>query len=141
MVGLLYIANNKYSVQNYNTYIITLLLQLYRYRLSIIIIDNLYAIGLLNIVIGYCSSPTVGSWVHVEGNDSGLEGSQIIFRCQTGLVPSHSAVSNCTNLGMWLPDPSQLRCNRGTQLKLQYNLTCYCYSDCNHSHCEMEDRG
>ena len=62
--------------------------------------------------------------MHIEGNDSGLEGSQIIFGCQTGLVPSHSVVSNCTNQGTWLPDPSQLRC-KGTLVNARFIMNFY----------------
>ena len=57
-----------------------------------------------------CSVPTVGPNVSIESYSSGVEGSQIIYFCQSGLVPSERMVANCTSDGSWNPDPSHLEC-------------------------------
>ena len=48
----------------------------------------------------------------VVGSSSGVEGSQITFYCQPGLVPTDSEemVANCTNEGIWKPDPAVMTC-------------------------------
>lgn len=52
----------------------------------------------------------VGPRVIVEGYTSGREGSQISFRCQTGLEPSDSVTSVCDRGGVWSPSPTNHKC-------------------------------
>ena len=64
-------------------------------------------------VLGLCSTPTVGSNVSVESYSSGVEGSQITYYCQPGLLPSEKMVANCTSDGTWSPDPAGHDCYAG----------------------------
>ena len=57
-----------------------------------------------------CSVPTVDPNVSVEGYSSGVEGSQITYYCQPGMLPSELMVANCMSDGSWNPDPSGLEC-------------------------------
>ena len=61
------------------------------------------------ITLAYCAPPTVGVNVSVEGYSNGVEGSQITYYCQPGLVPSDPIVATCS-LGEWNPDPRSLVC-------------------------------
>ena len=47
--------------------------------------------------------------------NSTLEGSQIVFQCSPGFVPSQQIVSVCAANNSWTPDPAELLC-RGTQI-------------------------
>ena len=54
--------------------------------------------------------PTVGPNVTVEGYTNGVEGSQITYYCQSGLLPRGWMMVVCTNKGQWRPDPTSLEC-------------------------------
>ena len=60
----------------------------------------------------WCAYPSgIASNVTVEEyNSIALEGSQITYHCQPGLVPSEWMVANCTESGYWIPDPAELIC-------------------------------
>ena len=62
----------------------------------------------------WCSYPITGPNASVESHSSGLGGSQIIYFCQPGLVPSEQMMANCTSDGQWNPDPAQLVCTGKT---------------------------
>ena len=47
--------------------------------------------------------------------DSTLEGSQIVFQCSSGFVPSQQMMSVCAANGSWTPDPAELEC-RGAEV-------------------------
>ena len=63
-------------------------------------------------IIAHCAYPPVGPNVSVDNYtySSGVEGSQITYHCQPGLVPGEHMVANCTRNGRWNPDPAQLIC-------------------------------
>ena len=69
-----------------------------------------------------CSPPIVGANVSVQGYSSGLEGSQITYYCQPGLLPSERMVANCTSDGTWSPDPTSLECHQGIKKSHNYIL-------------------
>ena len=52
----------------------------------------------------------VSSSVIVEGYNNGREGSQLNYRCRSGLEPSESFVSTCTSGGIWSPNPADHIC-------------------------------
>ena len=68
-----------------------------------------------------CGDPSLPVNGFVMAYDSTLEGSQIVFQCSPGFVPSQEMMSVCAADGSWIPDPAELEC-RGTQL-------CH-YDDC-----------
>ena len=69
--------------------------------------------------LGYCAPPTVVPNVNIEGYSSGIEGSQIMFYCHSGLAPAQQIMANCTNEGSWSPDPAELNC-KGKLMVLRY---------------------
>ena len=62
-----------------------------------------------------CSYPTVDPSVRVESYSSRVEGSQVTYFCQPGLVPSERKVATCMSDGSWSPDPSHLECRNYTR--------------------------
>ena len=61
-----------------------------------------------------CGDPSLPVNGFVMAYDSTLEGSQIVFQCNPGLVPSQQIVSVCAANESWTPDPAELVC-RGTE--------------------------
>ena len=61
-------------------------------------------------LIVHCNYPNVGPNVSIEGYSSGVEGSQIVYYCQPGLLPSDRLVANCRDDGSWSPNPDNLVC-------------------------------
>ena len=58
-----------------------------------------------------CAQPLTSLNVSIEGySNYRVEGSQMTYTCKSGLQPTNQLVSNCTNTGEWLPDPSELIC-------------------------------
>ena len=55
--------------------------------------------------------PILDSSVVVEDNSfCGVEGSNITYYCQPGLVPSERSTAYCMPNGSWSPSPSDLMC-------------------------------
>ena len=67
--------------------------------------------SVVNMNVAHCPYPIVGPNVSVEGYSSGVEGSQITYYCQPGLLPSERMVANCTRNGRWSPSTSLLECS------------------------------
>ena len=60
-----------------------------------------------------CGDPSPPMDGFVMAYDSTLEGSQIVFQCNPGRVPSQQIMSVCAANNSWTPDPADLVC-RGT---------------------------
>ena len=73
-------------------------------------VDTLFVIWFLPVDCGDPSLPMNGV---VMAYDSTLEGSQIVFQCGPGFVPSQQMMSVCAANGIWTPNPAGLEC-RGT---------------------------
>ena len=57
-----------------------------------------------------CGDPTLPMNGVVMAYDSTLEGSQIVFQCSPGFVPSQQMMSVCMADGNWTPNPAELEC-------------------------------
>ena len=57
-----------------------------------------------------CGDPSPPANGFVMVSDSTLEGSQIVFQCNSGLAPSQQMMSVCAANGSWTPDPAELVC-------------------------------
>ena len=80
---------------------IAVLFHVARYRVTIAFIWS------VPVDCGDPSSPVNG---FVMAYDSTLEGSQIVFQCSPGFVPSQQMMSVCATNGSWTPDPAELVC-------------------------------
>ena len=74
--------------------------------------------------------PIHASNVTIEGynvNSMAIEGSQITYYCNNGLIPSDQKVATCTNSSNWDPDPAKLIC-KGSYSIISYLcvFTCVC---------------
>ena len=54
--------------------------------------------------------------------DSTLEGSQTLFQCSPGFVPSQQRMTLCTSNGLWSPDPAGLVCRGILKLFCHENI-------------------
>ena len=57
-----------------------------------------------------CGDPSLPVNGVVMANDSTLEGSQTLFQCSPGFVPSQQMMSVCMADGNWTPNPAGLEC-------------------------------
>ena len=57
-----------------------------------------------------CGTPSFASRVDVEPFNSTTVGSQIVYQCQSGLLPEGRMTSVCGGEGRWNPDPATLMC-------------------------------
>lgn len=57
-----------------------------------------------------CGIPSFAGRVDEEPVASTTVGSQIVYQCQSGLLPDGRMTSVCGEDGMWDPDPATLMC-------------------------------
>ena len=57
-----------------------------------------------------CGTPTFADRVDVEPVTSTTVGSEIAYRCQSGLLPDGRMTSACGEDGRWNPNPATLLC-------------------------------
>ena len=57
-----------------------------------------------------CGTPTFARRVDIELFNSTTVGSQIVYQCQSGLLPEGRMTSVCGGDGRWNPDPTTLIC-------------------------------
>ena len=57
-----------------------------------------------------CGTPSFAGRVDVEPVASTTVGSEIVYRCQSGLLPEGNMTSVCGGDGRWNPDPATLLC-------------------------------
>ena len=62
------------------------------------------------VLLADCGDPSLPVNGFVMAYDSTLEGSQIVFQCSPGFVPSQQMMSVCAANGSWTPDPAGLVC-------------------------------
>ena len=61
-----------------------------------------------------CGTPTFAGRVDVELFNSTTVGSEIVYQCQSGLLPEGRMTSVCGGDGRWNPDPATLMCKGKT---------------------------
>ena len=61
-----------------------------------------------------CGTPTFAGRVDVELFNSTTVGSEIVYQCQSGLLPDRRMTSVCGGDGRWNPDPATLMCKGKT---------------------------
>ena len=69
---------------------------------------DIYAI--INVSSVSCGRPSFAGRVNVEPVTSTTVGSEIHYKCQTGLLPEGNITSVCGGDGRWNPDPATLLC-------------------------------
>ena len=57
-----------------------------------------------------CGTPTFAGRVDVESFTSTTVGSEIVYQCQSGLLPEGRITAVCREDGRWNPDPVNLLC-------------------------------
>ena len=57
-----------------------------------------------------CGAPSFSTGVTVAPFNSTTVGSEIVYQCQSGLLPEGRMTSVCREDGMWNPDPATLLC-------------------------------
>ena len=57
-----------------------------------------------------CGTPSYASRVDMEPVTSTTVGSEIVYRCQSGLLPDRRITSVCGEDGRWNPNPATLLC-------------------------------
>ena len=57
-----------------------------------------------------CGTPSFAGRVDVEPIISTTVGSEIVYKCQSGLLPDGNITSVCGGDGRWNPDPATLLC-------------------------------
>ena len=61
-----------------------------------------------------CGTPSFGIRMDVEPFTNTTVGSQVVYRCQSGLLPEGRRTSVCGEDGMWNPNPATLMCKGKT---------------------------
>ena len=67
-----------------------------------------------------CGDPSPPINGFVMAYNSILEGSQIVFQCSPGFVPSQQMMSVCMADGIWTPNPAELLCREPGIVMKQY---------------------
>ena len=57
-----------------------------------------------------CGTPSFAGRIDVEPVTSTTVGSEIVYWCQSGLLPDGNITSVCGGDGRWNPDPATLLC-------------------------------
>ena len=57
-----------------------------------------------------CGTPTFAGRVNVELFNSTTVGSEVVYQCQSGLLPEGNMTSVCGEDGRWKLDPATLIC-------------------------------
>ena len=63
-----------------------------------------------------CGTPSFAIRVDVEPFTSTTLGSEIVYKCRSGLLPDGRMTSVCGEDGMWNPDPANLMCKGKTHV-------------------------
>ena len=61
-----------------------------------------------------CGTPSFASHVDLEPITSTTVTSEIVYQCQSGLLPEGNMTSVCGEDGMWNPNPATLMCKGKT---------------------------
>ena len=69
---------------------------------------DVYAV--INVSSVSCGTPSFAGRVDVEPVTNTTLGSEIAYRCQSGLLPEGNITSVCGEDGRWNPDPATLLC-------------------------------
>ena len=72
--------------------------------------------GILITPLVSCGTPSFAIRVDVEPFNSTTVGSQIVYQCQSGLLPEGRMTSVCRGDGRWNPDPATLLCEGKTHV-------------------------
>ena len=69
-----------------------------------------------------CGPPTAPQHGSLESYTDTIEGSEVFYRCDQGLVPDGRMRTVCTRNG-WSPDPAGLSCTKSRYKYLLFSIT------------------
>ena len=76
-------------------------------HLFLTLIHTLFSIGMPSVSCGDPRPPSNGS---IGDYESTVEGTEVSYQCDDGLIPGGEIVTTCLADGTWSPDPAELEC-------------------------------